>query len=466
MVLYTVVFMVAAVRKLQLFRMGFDLVFYEQAIWNTVHGRFLETHTVDITNNLLGLDSSYMLACLAPLYALFPSVEALFAAQMAIVSLGALPLYLLARDRLGRAPGLLVAVFYLAYPPVEFGSLYEIRLRIMAMAWLAFLFLFVERQHYWKMLPFLFLALGCRLHTVVAVAMLGIYALLRRKPWYYGVTLLVAGISWYLLVTQVLIPYYSHKGFIFFDHYKHLGDSPLAMLETVLTRPFLVLQIISTPPKLWFLFQMGVPLLFLPLLSPPAIIPAIALFLTNLLSERPIQWDIYHHYQGMIVPFLMVGLILGWDWLSRWKGPAWWKQWQQLERITRVRIIGLLLLASSLGSNFAFHNPLPSIFFAHPPDRLKTAQAILARIPPDVPVAASNLLAPHLPMRRDIFLVPGGDFYYVAHPEERVDYIVLDLKSDRGDAEVALMAQLLQQQQPDWRIEIQQDDYVLLVRQR
>ncbi len=464
MVLYAVVFTAAAIRKLDLFRMGFDTALIEQGIWNTIHGRFLETHAFDFSNNLLGLDCFFMAAWLAPFYALYPSVHTLFAAQMSIVALGALPLYLLARDRLGRASGFLVAVLYLAYTAVEFGSLYEIRFRIIAMAWLAFLFLFVERQRYWAMLPFLFLALSCRLDTTVAVAMLGVYALMRRKPWYYGVTLLVAGISWYLVVTQGIIPHFSTEGYIFFGHYERLGGSPLAMLRTGLTQPLLVLQTITAPGKLWYLFQMGAPLLFLPLLSPPAIIAAIPLFLINLLSDRSVQWDVYHHYQGPLVPFLMVGLILAWDRLSRWQGPAWWRGWRRLDGTTRARIIGLLLLASSLASNLAFRNPLPSIFFAHPPARLATARAILARVPPDVPVAASNLLAPHLPMRRDIFLVPGGDFHYAEHPEERADYIVLDLQGDRGDAERALMEQLLQR--PDWRVEVQQDDYVLLVRQQ
>jgi len=462
LVLNTAVFTLAAACKMELFRMGFDTALIEQAIWNTVHGRFLETHAFDFSNNLLGLDCFYMAAWLAPLYALFPSVNTLFAAQMTIVSLGALPLYLLARDRLGRAPGLLVAILYLAYTPVQYGSLYEIRFRMMAMTWLAFLFLFVERQRYWGMLPFLFLALSCRLDTTIAVAMLGVYALLRRKPWYYGVTLLVAGASWYLVVTQVIIPHYSSEGYIFFGHYEQIGGSPLAILSTGLTRPLLVLQRIFTPGKLGYLFQMGIPLLFLPLLGLPAIIPAIPLFLINLLSDRSVQWDIYHHYQGLLVPFLMVGLILGWDWLSRQKGPTWLKVWQHLDQATRVRVIGLLLLVSSLGSNLAFRNPLPSIFFAHPPARLATARAILARIPPDVPVAASNLLAPHLPMRRDIFLVPGGDFHYAEHPEERAEYILLDLQSERGEEERALLEAL--RAQPTWEVLAEQDGYVLLRR--
>ena len=106
-----------------------------------------------------------MAAWLAPLYAVFPSVNTLLVAEMVIVALGAIPLYLLARDRLGAVLGLLIAVLYFAYLPVQYGSLYEIRFRMMAMAWLCFLLFFVERERYWAMLPFLFLALSCRLDT-------------------------------------------------------------------------------------------------------------------------------------------------------------------------------------------------------------------------------------------------------------------------------------------------------------
>ena len=128
-----------------------------------------------------------------------------------------------------------------------------------------------------------------------------------------------------------------------------------------------------------------------------------------------------------------------------------------------MRLIGLLLLAASLASNLAFRNPLPSIFLGKEPPRAAAARALIARIPPDAPVAASNLLAPQIPVRRDIFLVPGGDFHYAAHPEERADYVLLDLQGERAVSETALLEELVQR--PDWRIEAQQDGYVLLVRQ-
>ena len=165
LVLFFVVFTLAIIRKHELVRMGYDVALIHQAVWNTAHGRFLETHAYDFTNSLLGTDSFFMAAWLVPLYMLIPSVYTLYAAQIFIVALGALPLYLLTKDKLGRVPGLAIAAAYLLYTPVEYGSLYEIRFRIMGMTWLAFLLLFVERKKYGALFPFILLALSCRLDT-------------------------------------------------------------------------------------------------------------------------------------------------------------------------------------------------------------------------------------------------------------------------------------------------------------
>ncbi|MGB9722967.1 MAG: DUF2079 domain-containing protein [Chloroflexia bacterium] len=470
LILFFALFSLAAVRKYELFRMGFDVALIHQAVWNTIQGRFLETHAYDFTNSLLGVDSLLMAAWLSPLYALFPSVYTLLIAQIAIVTLGALPLYWLTRERLGGAAGLLVAAAYLLYPPVEYGSLYEIRLRIMAMAWLGFLFLFVERRTYWAMWPFLFLALSCRLDATIAVAMVGLYAFLRRRPWYYGTTLLLAGLGWYLAMTQAIIPSLSTRsGYMFLEHYRPLGSTLGEILRTAVTQPGLVLQIIFQPAKVWYLFQMGLPLLFTPLLAPQTMVPVLPLFLLNLLSSRSIQFDIYHHYQGPITVFLMVGTILAWETAARAGDRSrahlripllgWWSR---LGRENRIRLFGLALLAASLACNLAFRNPLPSIFFGRAPERTATARSLIARIPPDVPVAASNLLSPFIPMRRDIFLVPGGAFHYAEHPEERADYILLDLQSEFGEEERALLERL--RAQPAWEVLAEQDGYVLLMR--
>jgi hypothetical protein len=235
----------------------------------------------------------------------------------------------------------------------------------------------------------------------------------------------------------------------------------------------LVLETVLQPGKLLYLLQMGAPLLFLPLLSLPALLPALPLLALNLLSTRPNQFDIYHHYQGVVTPFLMVGVILAWEWLARdGTRPAapgapggaggGKRSWWRLERTARIRILIVAVLAASLVSNLAWRNPLPSIFFGHMPARAAAARALIAQVPPDAPVAATNLLAPLVPVRRDIFLVPGGDFYYAAHPEDRADYILLDLQSEHGDDEAALLETL--RGRPEWSVVDEREGYVLLGR--
>lgn len=458
------VFTAAIIRKHELGRMGYDVALIHQAVWNTAHGRFLETHAYDFTNSLLGTDSFFMAAWLAPLYRLLPSVYTLYAAQIAIVALGALPLYLLAKDRLGRVPGLAAAALYLLYTPVEYGSLYEIRFRIMGMAWLAFILLFVERRRYWALLPFIVLALSCRLDTTVAVFMAGLYALLRRRPWYYGVTLMAAGLGWYLAMTQGIIPALSTRdSYMFLEHYGHLGSTPIEVLLSPFTRPLVVVQTVFQPGKIQYLLQLGAPFLFLFVFCPPALLPALPLLALNLLSTRANQFDVYHHYQGMVTPFLLAGTILTWEWLSHWEGPAWLRAWRVQALANRVRLITLFLLLAALSTNLLFRNPLPSILLGRASPRLETARALIAQIPPDAPVAASNQLAPLVPVRQDIFLVPGGDFYYAAHPEERADYVLLDLQSGRGEDEAALLEKL--RADARWRVVEEKEGYVLLKRE-
>src|SRR3712207_7566488 len=92
-----------------------------------------------------------------------------------IVGTSAIPVYLLARDTLKRRwAALALAAIYLAYLPVMWGNLYEIRERVMAMAWILWLLLCIERGWYWRMLVPLALALSCRLDTTIGIALVEI----------------------------------------------------------------------------------------------------------------------------------------------------------------------------------------------------------------------------------------------------------------------------------------------------
>src|SRR3954471_24987532 len=101
MVLYVGVVFAASAFKYVHYGQGYDQVDFEQAIWNTVQGRPFEDSRFSFTGSIFGMDWMPMLFAFVPFYALAPSALTLFFLQILGAGLGAVPLYWLARDRLG-----------------------------------------------------------------------------------------------------------------------------------------------------------------------------------------------------------------------------------------------------------------------------------------------------------------------------------------------------------------------------
>lgn len=465
---YIVVVTLGAILKFQRFGMGFDLALIQQAIWNTIHGRPFETYAYDFTNNLLGTDSFFVLLIFVPFYALFPNPVTLLAIQTLVVGTAAIPVYLLARTYLKqRWAALAMAAIYLSYLPVMWGNLYEIRERVLAMAWFLWLLLCIERRWYGRMLVPLVLALSCRLDTTYGVALVGCYALLRRWPdrssavadagrppipWRFGLTLIGSALAWNLFVTNVMIPQFTDRpSYLFLEHYSYLGATPTEIVLNVALHPLNTLDIILAPGKLWYLFGMFLPLLFLPLLNWRLLLVMAPLYGLNLLSPRKIQWDVYHHYQGLIVPLMILATILGLAMLVRW-------------RVFGARTLEWCIAAifcTTLLSQVLYENELTRIFkHWRPTERDRAANTLAAAVPEDAAVAVGNLLAPHLAPRRKIFLVPGGDFFYVAEPFRDAQYALVDLtkEGERKETEAAIA-------EGGWCVQDKQADYVLLKQQ-
>lgn len=467
---WIVVFSVAAVRKFQQYEMGFDVALIQQIIWNTLEGRPFETHAYDHTNNILGTDSFLIHLIFIPFYAIFPNPTTLLVVQTIIVGTSALAVYLLARDHV-RQPwvALTFAAVYLAYQPVMYGNLYEIRERVLAMAWVLWILLCIQRRWFWPMLLPMVLALLCRLDTTIGIALVGVYALLLRwpsrsqpepadqlpagpVPWRFGFTLIGSAVVWYLFVTKVMVPYYTDRpGYMFLEHYRQFGDTVGEVIFNVLTNPLNTLSVMLMPAKLWFLLGMFLPLAFLSLLNWRLLVVMLPLYGLNLLAPRKIQWDVYHHYQGLIVPLMLLAAITG------------------LASLVRRRVFGVqtmawgvgALLLGTLVSQVLFDNPLPGLLNQWAPTtREISANELVTQLPADAPVAVGSLLAPHISPRRDIYLVPGGDFFYVADPFAKAEYALVDMQKEheRTATEAALNS-------GGWCVVDAKADYLLLKKQ-
>ena len=112
LIVYNIFFIAYGLQKHAAFQTaGFDLGIWDQMGWNTVHGRpFWFTQHGNITNGL-GNHLELILIMLVLLYGLYKGPQIMIVFQALLVSVGALPIYWLARDRLLSNPdyGLILA---------------------------------------------------------------------------------------------------------------------------------------------------------------------------------------------------------------------------------------------------------------------------------------------------------------------------------------------------------------------
>ena len=101
-----------------------DLAVFDQVMWNTVHGRFMES-TISLArcepHSFFGDHFSPALLLLVPTYVPFPHPETLIVVQTLALALGVWPIYLLARRFLPSSEQRLVWVAaYVLSAPLSF----------------------------------------------------------------------------------------------------------------------------------------------------------------------------------------------------------------------------------------------------------------------------------------------------------------------------------------------------------
>jgi uncharacterized membrane protein len=454
MVGYTVILSAASFAKYNAYGMGFDLALYEQQIWNTANGRWFETSVFSFTNNALGVDLQLIEAPLAAAYALVPSIYTLLFLQSAALALGALPVYLMAREKLGSGlAGAGLGLVYLLYPVVVNTNLYELRLRSFAVAPLLFALYFLEtRRLRWFYLALL-LALLCRTDIGLTVAMVGIYALWRRRSWAWSIVPIAVGLLWVVLGVFVIVPRLSSGApYLFTSIYYNLGATPAEIVTTLVTRPLYVVQQVVTPGKIEYLNGLLAPVAFLALLNPPALLMAAPTLGLNLLSPSRLHWDLTHGYSIIVVPFVFYATVMAIAWVRARGAKGFWGTGAGLGIPVGAAIVAALVV------NLAWGNATTRWIARKPSPRVALVREIAAQIPADAPLATSSLVAPVLPPRRALYYFPGNQSYGASNLG-LAEYLLADRIGANEEATRAL-AEI--RRDPRWQVVVEREGLILL----
>jgi hypothetical protein len=185
---------------------------------------------------------------------------------------------------------------------------------------------------------------------------------------------------------------------MFYGFYDAVGGSPAGLVKKVFTDPLVVLGALAEAHDVAYLLWLGIPLLFLFLLSPGLAAVAIPQLLVNGLSDFRSMTDPRYHSVAAVIPFLIAATVFG---IRRIGAPR------------HALAAAAVLLCSALLA--AVVSPWPRLVGEAPLGGRKTASpahvealsAAVALVPAGAPVSASNPVGAHLSGRRYVYSVPN-----------------------------------------------------------
>ena len=288
---------------------AFDLGLFDQAVYLISQG---QPPIVAMAGfHFLGDHAAWVLYPLALLYKIYPDVHWLFAVQAIALPLGALPTFHLARQAgLKDSQAIAMAVVYLLYPLVFNLNLFDFHPEVMALPALLGAILAAKLGRVGVFCLAIGFILGCKAVLSLTVAAMGFWLLVFEKRRLCGGIALVAGVAWFAIATQWIIPVFSGHEAAAVGRYAYLGKSVLEIAQNLLLKPGLVLGRVFSLDTLEYLALLLFPVIWG--LSPRHLTPLIAAIPTlvlNILSDSPAQRDLVHQYSLPILPFLLLVVI-------------------------------------------------------------------------------------------------------------------------------------------------------------
>jgi uncharacterized membrane protein len=396
----------------------FDLGNMAQTVWNTTRGRIFEFTNPNGTEQMsrLAQHADFILVLLAPFYLLWADPRNLLLIQTLVLSLGALFVYLIAKDVLKNKTFALVFAFaYLINPSVERTNLYDFHAVTLATTFLLGAYYFVRKKQYVWFSVFALLAALTKEEVWLVSALFGGFVAIFQKKRILGalIFLISAGMFYYLV--WYAIPQNLGSQHFALSYYSDFGDKPGSVVKTILLSPQKTLRIMFEPDRRYFLTQIFQPLGYLSLLSPLFIIFAIPDLLVDLLSNNAQFHQIYYQYTAAISPFIFLGAIYGATNIKKF-----------LPKLP-MSIIMLYVFAFSLFTAYLY-GPLPGAkeqnldMITKPVKNRAFIDNYIAHIPKRFSVASSNNVGSHLSQRQRIYTLPLG--------YDKADIIVFLLNAD------------------------------------
>lgn len=261
--------------------------------------------------NYLAEQAGFLIYPVALLAKIFPDAITLLIIQSGALALGIVPLWRLARNvahlRVGSTVA--IAITYGIYSAIHTLNLSGFRLEVFALPALIAAVHAGYRERWFRYALWVGIVLAARADLGFAVAGLGVLWFLegrRRLGWItFGV-----GFGYTLLALLVIQPAFSGGQYPHVDDFSaYGGDDPFSALWGIVTSPVLFLRELFSETNFARLVSLLAPVLFLPVVAPRYLLPAVPLYTLYLVADVP-EDDLLEAGQAVpITAFIFVALV-------------------------------------------------------------------------------------------------------------------------------------------------------------
>ena len=419
---------------------GFDLGIYDQGIW--LLSRFKDPFVTVRGLDLFGHHTNFSLLLLVPFYWLGAGPLFLLVVQVAAQGLGAVAIYLLARDLLGaRWPAVAVASTLLLHPTYQYHVWEFFHPDVVAIAPLLFAY-WAARAKRWRWFAVAaVVAALCKEDVALSLAVIGVLIAVRGDR-RIGTIVAAASAAWFLLCTRMLLPYFNGIGPFYDSLFGVFGRTPVDVAGHVLTHPGDAVDVATESDRMSYYRMMLAPVAFLPRVAIPTLFIGLPMLGVNVLSTLPYLRDFKYHWSALVLAAVMLATVEAIAYLGR-------------NQTMRTFLVGLVV-ATSFASTVAWGPSPVSTKFRQgywplgPDARLAVKRAAAAVVPDGAPTSAVYLFVPQMSHRTKIYEFPvpwkpinwGVDGENL-HDPAGVEWLVLD-RQLLSNEDKAMVSGLLQ----------------------
>lgn len=451
---------------------AFDMGIYDQGFWLVSRGKsFVTVRGIDFWGHHVNL----IAYAFAPFYWFGAGPSFLYVAQATALGAGAIPTYLIARDRTRNEwVGLAFAVTYLLYAPIQWIAWANFHPEALVVTPLLLAWWYGSQRRWVGCYAWLVVALSTREDAALAVTIFGV-----ALWWTIGrlddraartatqtadttasttaddldsvaddsdvdpehdpadvrhtsdsgrglaLAASVLGLVWYVITSRLVIPAFNQwqQPFYIGYFYGNYGANTTEIVQTIVTRPDRVISDATQPDRLRFYRDLLLPWGGLPLAGLGQLAMAGPQMLASVIGQSPYARTIRYQYTAVMIAPIVIASI---------EGAAW--MWRH--RFVRRFLVPWLLVCAYV-SNVAW-SPSPmspnDTVWAQPLARHEILRRAVSLVPDDASVTATYSLGPHLSHREQIYDWPNpfrpaywgnDDTYRLPDPSE-IDYLVLD----------------------------------------